>query len=211
MYFIKRYQNTKSATLKSNYKNYITQVIFFIENQRINKTFESQQTKDNTFDIHTVLTNTVNFLLVLQQEKTFDSIVNPLLTYYTQLLLERVLKDEYSKTETVLCLWKAGNKLRKNHIKEKATAILDENCFDEKSAVLKDIYKRYQAYAYIYEETQKESFGKLRDSYLHKFNTTLETYQLNDHSVSLWNGSVNIGLSIITLENKFPTNWDECL
>lgn len=211
LYFTKRYQNTASVELKVKYENYITQVLFFIEKQRIHKILESQQKKNNTFDIYVVLTNTVNFLLLLLQQKTFDSIVNLLLSYYTSLLFEHVIQNDYCKTETILCLWKAGNKLGNEHIKEKTIAIFDENHLDEKSLQLNDIYIRYQSYTYLYQETKKENYSTLRDLYRNKFNEKLKTYQLNNQSVSIWNDITKVGLSLITMENKFPTNWDECL
>ncbi|AXG71688.1 lanthionine synthetase C-like protein [Kordia sp. SMS9] len=211
LYFVKRFQHTQSAALKATYEDYITQVIFFMENQRIRKTLESEQFAKHTHNKTEVLTNTVNFLLLLLSLKTFDPLVRPLIAYYSALLLKEVSQNTQQNAATALCLWKVGTEMSIASMKEKAAQLFDENQFAESSASISNYYVCYQSYAYVFQKTQQQHYQKLRDAYQDQFKKALNSYQIEGTAVGIWNHLTHVGLSIIQMENKFSTNWDECL
>lgn len=219
LYFIKRYQNTNSSRLKLKFRNYITEQIFFLERQRLSgltgiKSFPYQN--ENITGLYTpglneYLANIINFLSLLYSLNDFNPIIEPLLEDHANFILKNINKCNTFKPEIVLCLWKSGNILNKKEIRERAEEIFQKNLIQDESASIDSYLRASLVYDFLFQETNNTIYKEFKNYWLNKSLKTISSKGLENLDVGLWNGLSGVGLSLISLEKNFKTNWEECL
>jgi lantibiotic biosynthesis protein len=214
-YFIKRYRNTKCNLLKLKYRNYITELILFIERQKIyenyNKPIASQG--DKVYFSNSTRTSQniwmVNILLHICSLREFDILVLPLLEKYSEYLSEKIKLNSFKKAEIALSLWRSGKVLNKRSSLEKAEKILQHKMFDTDLEIM-NYYKSGIIFKEMFENVNHDIYKELKEQCISMGLQELSIIGFQKLDIGIWNGLSGIGLSLLTFENNTKTNWQEC-
>lgn len=215
-YFVKRYKNTNCAILKLKYKNYITELIFFLEHQRINGNDSSHialsANTNNFYD--STLTNQhiwlVNFLLYVCSLKEFDILVYPLLENYTEYLIKKIKLNSFKKTEIALSLWKSSIFLNKRNLTERSKKLFQHKIEYSKDLEVINYYKSSIIFNEMFQKTNQNRYKELGKQWFYMGLEELSNIDFKNLDNGLWNGFSGIGLSLLTFENDTQANWQEC-
>ena len=212
-YFVKRYQNTKSNTLKLKYKNYILEQIFFLENQRIRGVHKSSSSymRSDIEPFKQYLANIINFLSLLYYLNDFNLLLIPLLEDYTEILFNNTEKDNLFESEVALALWNSSNILENDSIKAKAQNIFQKNLFHKEPLSINDYFKTSMIYKSMFEKTNNNDYIEFKNYWQDKGIKNMRSNDLDSLECDLWDGLSGIGLSLLSNENNFAINWQECL
>jgi|GEM_PF-1962272 hypothetical protein len=214
-YFIKRYQNTKSAVLKVRYKNYITQFIFFLERRRIYTDYTNQaatargiRSSSKSAEINQNI-GLVNILLHICVLVEFDVLVHPLLEKYSSSLTEKIQLSSFQKAEIALSLWKSGQILNKKSYLERSKQIVRHKIVSAENLQIMNYFKFGIVFQELSQSSSHDFYKELQYHWISKGCKELSGVGIQKLNAGLC-GLSGIGMSLLTLENDSKTNWQEC-
>lgn len=213
-YFIYRYKNTRCTKLRAKYKEYIIQIIFFLENQRLFNFYRQDlenlnEKKYHKFNPEIELSNLINLLIRVLSLNIVDEITIPILSYYSDFLYKNIKKNKIVQPETVLCMLRSGEILNNSSYRKVVETFFKDHLNYDYPENIITFYKKYKVKNLLTNKLSSNNEGFL-NLYIDKFFKNFESSDLSNCNLGLWDGLSGIGLCIITLENEFLSSWDDC-
>lgn len=203
LYFIKRYQNTKSHILKKKYKNHITELIFFLEHQKINS-FSNQEFVNHKIESD-YLNNLVSIINVLRKIfllEDFNAIVYPLMSYHLKSLVKIIKIGNIHTLETLFCVLESSKILKTSYIDKQ-----QEKVFQQKFLTHMNIPTiTYFKYSYIskrlFQDTKDFIYQSIQEKCLTEGLKQMKNENIEELNTGIWDGISGIGLYLILIKDS---------